>query len=167
MSGPLAPPGSWRVDPTRSTVGWSVKHLGVQTVAGSFTAFAGELSGDRASGTVAAESVRTDDEQRDRFVRSNEFLDADAFPELQFEATVVDGEPTELDGELTIAGKTLPVTLTAEQVSSSDSAVELRLRGTVKRRAYGLRFTQAMGAADRSVSDEVHLALDLVLVPAG
>ncbi len=162
----LAPLGTWVVDSARSTVGWSVKHLGVTTVSGTFATFAGKLQDDHADGTVAAASFHTDDEQRDRFVRSREFLDADAFPELRFQASVTAGEPSALDGELTIRDTTLPFTLAAERVRATDDVVELRLRGTVKRRPYGLRFPQAMGAADRSVSDQVELALDLVLVPA-
>ena len=162
----LTPPGCWQVDPGRSTVGWSVQHFGVRTVAGTFTAFAGELHDDRASGSVTAASVETDDEQRDLFVRSDEFLDADAFPDLRFQATVATGEPTRLDGDLTIRDTTLPITLAVAHVHATEATVDLRLRGTVCRRAYGLRFRQAMGAADHAVSDEVELDLDLVLVPA-
>lgn len=167
MSDDLTPPGPWRVDPERSTVGWSVKHLGVSTVHGAFTTFEGHLDGDRAGGSVAADSVRTDDEQRDVFVRSDEFLDAQAFPRMSFSAQAAPGDPATLDGELTIRDTTLPLTLRVERGPASADAVELRLRGTLRRRAYGLKFHQAMGAADRGVSDEVELALDLVLVPAG
>lgn len=167
MSDDLTPPGPWRVDPERSTVGWSVKHLGVSTVHGTFTTFEGDLEDGRADGFVAAASVQTDDGQRDVFVRSDEFLDADAFPRMAFRAQVVPGDPVTLDGELTIRDTTLPLTLAVEPGAASAEAVELRLRGTLRRRAYGLKFHQAMGAADRGVSDEVELSLELVLVPAG
>jgi len=165
MSGALTPPGPWRVDPERSTVGWSVKHLGVSTVHGSFEQFEGTLEDGRAAGTLAAASVSTDDEQRDVFVRSGEFLDAGAYPQLSFTAKVVPGTPATLQGELTIRGTTLPLVVTVAGVETSDALVAMRLRGTLTRRAYGLRFHQAMGAADRTVSDEVELELDLVLVP--
>ena len=165
MSDDLTPPGPWRVDPERSTVGWSVKHLGVSTVHGTFTTFEGDLEDGRADGFVAAASVQTDDGQRDLFVRSDEFLDADAFPRMAFRAQVVRGDPVTLDGELTIRDTTLPLTLRVEPAEAGDGELGLRLRGSVRRRAYGLRFHQAMGAADRSVGDEVELALDLVLVP--
>ena len=167
MTEGLAGRGYWRVDAARLTDHSTVEHLGVSTVAGSFEQFAGELHDGRASGTVAAASVRTDEPQRDRFVRSDEFLGADAFPELAFEGAFSAVGSHGLDGELTIRGTSRPLTLTLEDVSASDGFVALRLRGRLRRRAYGLRFPQAMGAADHSVSDEVQLALELTLVPAG
>lgn len=163
----LSAPGTWLVDPDRSSVGWSVKHLGVSTIHGTFRTFEGVLEDGRASGAVAAASVQTDDEQRDIFVRSDEFLGADAFPLLRFAAQVAPTEPATLDGELTIREATQPLTLQVEDVVAGDDALTLRLRGSVRRRAFGLRFHQAMGAADRSVGDEVEVALDLVLVARG
>lgn len=167
MSTDLTSPGPFHVDPDRSTVGWSVKHLGVSTIHGTFRTFEGVLRDGRATGAVAAASVRTDDEQRDVFVRSGEFLGADDFPLMRFDATVQGEDGDTFDGELTIRETTLPLTLAVEEAQTgAGDALELRLRGSVRRRAYGLRFHQAMGAADRSVGDEVALALDLVLVPA-
>ena len=108
--------------------------------------------------------MRTDDEARDAFVRSEEFLGADAFPLMRFTAQPAPADPAVLEGELTIRETTLPLTLRLEAADAPADGLALRLRGSVRRRAYGLRFHQAMGAADRSVGDEVELALDLVLV---
>lgn len=165
MNGDFPPPGFWRVDSSQSTVAWSVKHLGVSTVQGFFEAFEGELEDGRAAGSVASGSVRTDEQQRDEFVRSDEFLGADRFPLMRFEGAG-DAEGA-LVGELTIRETTLPLRLEVERRSASDEQIELTLRGAVRRRAYGLRFHQGMGAADRTVSDEVELELELVLVSAG
>lgn len=164
MTDQLTSPGRWHVDPDRSTVGWSVKHLGVSTIHGTFQTFEGVLEDGRASGAVAAASVRTDDEGRDAFVRSEEFLGADEFPLMRFTAQPAADDPAVLEGELTIRETTLPLTLRVEAADAPADTLALRLRGAVRRRAYGLRFHQAMGAADRSVGDEVELALDLVLV---
>jgi len=53
-----------------------------------------------------------------------------------------------------------------QRAESDADEVQIELTGTVLRRPYGLKFPQAFGAADRSVADEVELALDLVLVTA-
>ncbi len=158
------PSGVWTVDAARSTVAWSVKHLGVTTVHGNATTFDGTLSGGRASGTVAADSLRTDDPKRDEYVRSPEFLDAEDFPELRFSAELAGGGA--IAGDLTIRDTTLPLTLQVERMEADADEVRLELTGTVLRRPYGLKFPHAFGAADRSVADEVELALDLVLVAA-
>lgn len=165
MSSEFPPSGRWHVDPERSAVAWSVKHLGVSTVNGAFEAFEGTLEDGRASGSVATGSVKTDEEQRDEFVRSGEFLGAAEFPEMTF-AGAASADGGALEGELTIRETTLPLRLEVESGDAREERIELALRGAVRRRAYGLRFHQGMGAADRTVSDEVELALDLVLVPA-
>jgi hypothetical protein len=61
----LIPTGTWVVDPAHSTVGFSVKHLGIATVRGSFEKFEGTLEvGDdlaqaRAYGTAQVDSINT------------------------------------------------------------------------------------------------------------
>ena len=63
----LVPAGTWSVDPIHSTVGFSVKHLGIATVRGKFENFEGTLEigeGDetaRAYGTVQGVSINTGD----------------------------------------------------------------------------------------------------------
>ena len=162
----LAPPGIWTVDPARSSIGWSVKHLGVSTVHGTAGAFAGTLEDGRATGTVAADSLQTDDPKRDDYVRSAEFLDAETFPELRFAADVSGADGEAITGDLTIRDTTLPLTLHVQRAEADAGEVRLELTGTALRRPYGLKFPQAFGAADRSVTDEVDLVFDLVLVPA-
>ena len=162
----IAPPGTWTVDTGRSSVGWSVKHLGVSTVHGTAGDFAGTLENGRVTGTVGAASLQTDDPKRDDYVRSAEFLDADAFPELRFTADAADAEGDAITGELTIRGTALPLTLHVRGADADAGELHLELTGTALRRPYGLKFPQAFGAADRSVTDEVELVLDLVLVPA-
>lgn len=166
MTGDHLPSGSWDVDPRGSTITWSVKHLGVSTVHGSFGEFRGLIADGHATGTVVAASVQSDDEKRDRFVCSEEFLGAEAFPELRFAGDAPPGEAASLAGELTIRGTTLPLTLHVAGSEPAGDQVRLRLTCKIPRRAYGLRFPQAMGSADRTVSDEVEVVLDLTLVPA-
>ena len=163
----LAPPGSWTVDAGRSSIGWSVNHLGVSTVHGIAGEFAGTLADGRATGTVAAASLETDDPRRDDYVRSAEFLDADAFPELRFTADAPGADGDALTGELTIRDTTLPLTFHVRSADAGAGELHLELTGTALRRPYGLKFPQAFGAADRAVTDEVELVLELVLLPAG
>ena len=150
-------------------MGWSVKHLGVSTIHGTFRTFEGVLRERRAPAARWPPRRSTPTTSSATcFVRSDEFLGADDFPLMRFTARVRAGEQAAtLDGELTIRETTLPLTLRVEDGDARRATgIALRLRGAVRRRAYGLRFHQAMGAADRSVGDEVELALDLVLVAA-
>ena len=84
---PLIPTGTWSVDPAHSTVGFSVKHMGIANVRGKFSEFDGtlvtqqRLADCRARGTVKVASIDTDEAQRDEHLRLADFFDAGQFPE--------------------------------------------------------------------------------------
>ena len=75
--------GTWTVDPTHSTVGFTVRHL-MSKVRGSFTDFSGTVvtTTDPADSTVSVAittaSITTNNAQRDGHLRSTDFFDADA-----------------------------------------------------------------------------------------
>lgn len=170
--------GTWAVDPTHSSVEFSVKHLGIATVKGVFREFAGTLeigedvAASRASGTVQVASVDTNEAQRDEHLRSPDFFDVATYPELTFASTAirpVDEDVFEIDGELTLHGVTKPMTLTAEvqgfeQDPWGNQRVGLEVTGQLKRSDYGMTFNQALGSGNVLVSDKVKLSLDISAV---
>ena len=95
---PIVPPGRWVVDLTHSNVGFAVKHMGIATVRGKFTEFEGtlvvanELRDSKAFGNVKVASITTADATRDAHLRSPDFFDTDAYPEITFESTRVEGD---------------------------------------------------------------------------
>ena len=114
-SSTIVPTGTWSVDPAHSKVGFAVKHMGIATVRGEFTEFEGtleigeDLSSAKVYGTVKAESVDTNEPQRDGHLRSPDFFDAAQYPELRFESTAIealDDEEFRITGQLTIHGVT-------------------------------------------------------------
>ena len=114
--------GTWTVDPTHSSVGFQVKHMGLATVKGFFSDFEGKLEVGEdgtitASGTVETASVNTRNAQRDEHLRSPDFFDAERNPQISFRSTAiepVDAETYRIAGELTIAGTTKEIELEAE-----------------------------------------------------
>src|ERR671921_1228129 len=87
--------GTWDIDASHSTVGFSVRHMMVSKVRGYFTEFAGELvtAEDPAQSTVTAtidmDSIDTWQEQRDAHIRSADFFDVDNHPQMTFRSTAV------------------------------------------------------------------------------
>lgn len=168
------PDGRWKLDAARSSLSFSVRHMGLARVRGSFGDFEGalDLAGGHGSarGSVRVESVATGDKLRDRMIVGGDFFDAPTHPTIEFQAESADaagdGTVVELGGELTIAGQTWPLRLALGAVRSGDG---LKLTGACKLRRsdFGLRFRGAMAAGDRTVGDEVSVELELVLVPAG
>ena len=171
----LVPAGTWTVDPVHSTVGFSVKHLGIATVRGKFDEFEGTLEigeGDesaRAHGSVKAVSVNTNDSGRDEHLRSADFFGVEANPELSFASTAiehVDDETFEITGDLTMNGITKPIKLTAEvQGLETDpwgnERVGLEVRGRLNRGDWNMTFNQALGSGNLLVGEKVKLELDI------
>src|SRR4051794_13114707 len=114
--------GTWDIDAAHSTVGFSVRHMMVSKVRGYFREFAGEIvtAADPAQSSVTATidlgSIDTRQEQRDAHIRSADFFDVEAHPQMTFRSIAVrsHGEDWTVDGELTLKGNTRPVTLTLE-----------------------------------------------------
>lgn len=174
----LVPAGSWSVDPAHSSVGFSVKHLGIANVRGTFDEFEGTLdigAGDesaRAHGTVKAVSINTNDAGRDEHLRSADFFGVEANPELRFESTTirpVDDDTFEITGDLSMNGVTKPITLTAEiQGTETDpwgnERVALEVTGQLNRSDWDMTFNQALGSGNLLVGEKVKLSLDISAV---
>jgi polyisoprenoid-binding protein YceI len=177
----IVPTGTWTADTAHSTVGFSVKHMGIATVRGEFADFEGtlevgeDLSSAKAYGTVKAASVDTGEQQRDDHLRSPDFFDAAQYPDLRFESTrveQVDEETFRITGNLTLHGVTKEITLHAD-VQGTDvdpwgnERVGLEISGQLSRGDYGMKFNQALGSGNMLVGDKVKLALDVSAVKQG
>jgi polyisoprenoid-binding protein YceI len=174
----LLPTGTWVVDPSHSTVGFSVKHLGIATVRGRFEQFEGtfvvgeDLSQARAHGTVQAGSVNTNDSGRDEHLRSDDFFGVDANPELRFESREIrplDEDTFEIEGDLSMNGVTNAVTLTAvvegtETDPWGNERVGLEVTGRITRGDWNITFNQALGSGNLLVGEKVTLSLDISAV---
>jgi polyisoprenoid-binding protein YceI len=175
----IAPAGVWTIDPTHSSVGFSVKHMMIATVRGRFAQFEGAIEVDesgaaRIHGVVDAASIDTNESQRDEHLRSADFLDAAEHPEIRFRSTAVerrgDGE-YRIAGEITIRGATREIALDAQvQGAGTDpwgnERVALEATGQLSRKDFGLTWNQAMEAGGVLVGDRVTLTLDLSTVRA-
>jgi len=175
------PAGTWVADPAHSTVGFSVKHLGIATVRGSFDTFAGTLTvgqalaDGRIDGTIEAGSVNTQEPQRDDHLRSADFFDVANHPEITFVAETLrqgDDEEFEIAGSLTMHGVTRAVALNAlvqgiETDPWGQERVGLEITGQLSRGDYAMKFNQVLGSGNLLISDKVKIRLDVSLVRQG
>lgn len=109
----------WSVDPMHSFVNFSVKHMGISFVDGSFTKFDGQISstsadfsGSKINFTVDVASINTHVEMRDNHLKSDDFFNAEKFPKMTFESTAfkkLKDNNYELTGKLTIRDVTKDV----------------------------------------------------------
>ena len=110
---------TYRIDPVHSEVGFKVRHL-LSKVSGRFTKFSGtiqvnpaDLSKSTVEVSIDAASITTDNETRDKHLRSADFFDVAKFPVITFKSTAVKEVAKgklEVTGDLTMHGVTKRVT---------------------------------------------------------
>jgi polyisoprenoid-binding protein YceI len=175
---PLIPTGTWTVDAAHSSVRFSVKHMGIASVRGKFSAFEGTLEMNenladcRAFGTVEVASIDTGEPQRDEHLRSVDFFNVEEFPEMTFESThveAIDDESSRVVGNLTMHGITKEITLDVIiQGTDTDpwgnTRAGLEIVGKLLRSDFDMKFNQALGSGNKLVGDKVGLALDISAV---
>lgn len=172
------PAGTWAADPSHTTVGFTVRHLGLSKVRGRFEAVNAELvvGDDLASSSVKAEiemaSVSTGNKDRDAHLASTDFFGAENNPKMTFvsKEIVGAGEEYKLVGDLTLNGITKPVELDVEFFGTTVFPADQSTRagfsatGSLSRKDYGIEFNMALGGDKVMISDKVTLDLDVQLV---
>lgn len=164
----------WTLDTAHANVDFSVKHMAISTVRGSFKLFSASGETDDATDLpttltmeIDAASVNTNAEQRDAHLRSADFFDVAQHPKITFTSTKIGGTADTLRvvGTLTIRGVAKPVTLTGALSSVvkdpwGNPRRSLTLSGKIKRSEWGLTWNQALEMGGVLVSDEVKLEIE-------
>ena len=166
----------WTIDPSHSSVEFSVKHMMFATVKGRFSDVQGTISLDEDSHAtsavdveIAAASVDTRDEKRDAHLRSADFFDAETYPTITFKSTKVEPKGANraaVTGDLTIRGVTREVVLDTEETGRGQSPFGQDVIGftattTINRKDYGLNWNAALESGGVLVGDEVRITLDV------
>ena len=168
----------WRLDPTHSFVGFKVRHMGIASVTGEFKEYEADLRLDpadlstlTATAVVRTASIDTDNDRRDNHLRSDDFFNAEQFPDMRFESRKVrvTGDDTfELIGDLTIRDRTHEIVLSGEFMGTVPSRGGRRMaisaEGRLNRFDYNLKWDNLTEAGGLVVGEEVRLILDLAAV---
>ncbi|MEU5186021.1 YceI family protein [Streptomyces klenkii] len=167
-NGPL--PGVYRIDPDASRIRFRMRaFFGLFPIKGTFSVAHGSIavaepeSASTVEAVIPVDSFSSGHAQRDRHVRSADYLDSALHPEIRFHGAEVqraegaEGEVTLL-GELTVRGVTRPAALTLEEVIADGPRLSVRAMTVVDRYAFGV--TNAKGMTGR----RLRIALDVVAV---
>jgi polyisoprenoid-binding protein YceI len=174
----LDPPSdkkTFTVDVAHSSVGFKARHLGITNVNGHFRDYEATVSLDpadistlEASAVIQVASVDTGVDRRDGHLKSDDFFDAEGFPEMTFvskEVRNIDGNMFELVGDLTIRGTTQEVVLEGEMLGMADlgesTAISFEAMGTVNRFEYGLKWDRLTEAGGFVVSEDIKIILEI------
>lgn len=167
----------WAVDYAHSTIDFTVKHMMISKVKGSFQNFEVELEADpqdltdaNISFIVDASSISTKNDDRDNHLRSADFLDVEQYPKITFvskSVTKAGNNEYNVTGDLTIHGVTKEETfkVTFEGISknpmSGAETAGFSAEGTVKRSNYGLTWNAALETGGVLVGDEIKFTVEL------
>jgi polyisoprenoid-binding protein YceI len=170
-------PGTWSIDPTHSDVSFSVRHMMVSKVRGTFRRFDAELviaenlSDSSVNATIDVGSFDTGNADRDAHIRSADFLDLERYPTMTYRSTAIhpEGDRFVVDGELTLHGVTRPVALQLEVAGvTTDPYGNLRLglsaTTEINRRDFGIDVSMPLEAGGVVVGDKVNITLDIAAI---
>jgi len=170
---------TWDFDLSHSSVNFHVRHLMVSKVHGRFQKWGGSLVLDeqditksRVDVTIDAGSIDTKEDKRDAHLRSADFFDAEAFPQLTFKSTAVkkvSDEELEVTGDLTIRGQTKPITLKVEsngqiQDPWGGTRAGFSAKASISRKEFGLHWNALLETGGVVVGDKIEISLEIEAV---
>lgn len=174
----------WTIDPMHSFVNFSVKHSGISFVDGSFKKFNGTITAAKADltdakidFTVDVASINTSVEMRDNHLKTDDFFNAEKYPQMTFASTSFKKQPVKtpkqitniyhLKGKLTIRDVTKDVTFivnyggTAKDQQGNTKAGFLATT-TINRLDYNIKYDPT-GAG---IAKDIHITLNLQFTQA-
>jgi polyisoprenoid-binding protein YceI len=169
---------TYKIDVAHSDILFKVKHLMINTVTGQFNSFDANMEAEKddfsdakISFTADVNSINTRNDQRDGHLKSDDFFNAEKFPQLVFKNGILEksGEGYTLKGDLTIRDITQPITLKVDYMGAmvdpwGQSKIGFEAEGIVKRKSFGLSWDAITEAGGIVVSDDVKLQLNVQFV---
>ena len=167
--------GQWRLDKAHSSISFSVSHMVISEVKGSFRDFDIAITSSREDFTDASinasinvASVSTNNERRDGHLKTDDFFNAEKYPQIKFTSTSfekVDGKNYKIHGMLTIRDVTKEVTFDAVYEGSLHTAqgslVAWKATTSINRFDYGLKWNRTIETGGLVAGENVVITLSL------
>lgn len=163
---------TWAIDPTHSELTFKVKHLMITNVKGEFRKFDATIhsEGDDFSNatvtvTIDADSIDTNNRDRDGHLKSADFFDVENHKEIGFKGTgfiKLDDYNYQLKGILGIKGINREVNLDVEfggfiKDPFGNEKTGFSVSGKFNRKDWGLNWNAALETGGVMVSEEVRI----------
>ena len=163
---------TFQIDPAHTKIHFSVKHLVILTAHGYFTDFAGSIQANpknavliAATATIRTDSVDSQIEKRDNYLRGQDFFDVKNYPEISFKSKKVTGSGNHITmiGDLTIKGITREIILKGSFLGMTHgSQGELRARftatGVITRDDFNLKQKKS---TELMLGNEIQIGLEV------
>ena len=166
----------WNIDTAHSEISFKVKHMMISTVTGYFEKIDASIETENENFVNAdfnfraqINSINTKNSDRDNHLKSDDFFNAEAYPEMTFNSKSFDGRT--LIGDLTIRDVTKEISL---DVDFNGVAVDpygqtkagFEIVGKINRKDFNLTWSAVTEAGSIVVSDTIKLIVDLQFIKA-
>jgi len=170
---------TWKADLAHSRVGFSVTHMLIAEVDGRFTQFdvtlnqgKEDFSGSTIEAKIKTASVTTENETRDKHLRSDDFFNAEKYPEIQFRSTSFErtgDKAYKITGDMTIRDVTKNITLEAKFLgrvtdARGNARAGFRATAAINRFDFGVKWDKRLDTGGLIVSENVDITLNLELM---
>jgi polyisoprenoid-binding protein YceI len=172
----VARASTWEMDPSHTSIEFSVRHMMATTVKGQFEKVKGTIELDdkdiaksSVAVTIDVASLNTHEPKRDAHLRSPDFFDVAKFPTATFKSTKVQRvgkNKLKVTGNLTLHGITKPVVLEVDGPSPSyrtpfgTTVRGIHATGTLNRKDFEITWNKALDNGGLLVGNEVGLDLN-------
>ena len=166
---------NWQFDKVHSNIGFTVKHMVIAEVSGSFkdsdvkvSSPSADFNGATIEFVAKVGSIDTQNEMRDGHLKGADFFDAEKFPEIKFTGKLVKkGKTYSAVGKLTLKDVTKDVSFPVEYLGTINTGKQVKagfkLSGSIKRFDYNLNWKNALESGELVVGDEVKLNANIEL----
>jgi polyisoprenoid-binding protein YceI len=173
---------TYKIDPAHSAAHFIVRHMMITNVRGSFNGIQGAVTYDPANPTASSvdvtietKNINTQEPDRDKHLKSADFLDVEKYPTMTFKSKSVASEGDEelqVKGDLTVHGVTKEVTLKVEGPTAEgkdpwgNSRIGASATTKIKRSDFGLTYNAPLETGGILIGDEVKIELEVSLIKA-
>jgi polyisoprenoid-binding protein YceI len=167
---------NWTPDKNHSKIGFTAIHYTISEVEGEFREFDANITSDtddfdgaKVNFVAKVASLSTDNERRDNHLKSDDFFNAEKYPELKFDGNFkkIDGKYY-LIGDLTIRDVTRPIKFDVKYsgtISLGDKGRKagFKITGAIDRFDYGLKWDSVIETGGLVVDREIKITCNLEL----
>lgn len=168
----------WEIDPAHTKIQFAATHLAISEVSGQFQEFSGTVKSDQDDFsdvsidlTIQANSLDTDNEKRDKHLKSEDFFHVEKYPVLTFKSKSMEktgNNEYKLTGDLTIHGVTKPATLDVTHKGTvegmqGETRAGFKVKGNVNRFDYGIDWNNSF-TGGLVVGKEIDITCDVELI---
>jgi len=166
----------YAIDPSHTEMGFSIRHLMISNVKGRFRKFTGTFDFDPVKNQLSninveidAASIDTNEPDRDKHLRTNDFFGVEKYPKITFKSEKIDytadGKPVKAQGPLTIRDITKPVVVDLEYRGSitdgwGNNKIAFLATTKIDRKDYGIKWNKALDKGGVTVGDEVIITIE-------